>query len=182
MDFLDWYQRFWLQVKKRPAFMTVQSNHAAANPAIASGVVEHGAVACVAHAVKSRTLDFLRFSSLLALLAVAGCTDESGTHTFIPAPEYSCVVTLSVPKEGVVGEWIPLKVSLTNGPWMRVRRRDVADGAVAWPERPPPFEREMAAGLMWFTDPPDVARFNVPTMQSVQSEPYGRQAMFSQPG
>jgi hypothetical protein len=132
--------------------------------------------------VKSRTTDLLRLFPLLALLAVVGCSDELGSRPFVPAPGYSCVVTLSVPKEGVVGEWIPLKASQTNGPWMQVRRRDVADGAVAWPKQPPAMEQQVAASLTWFTQPPGVARFNVATMASVQSDPYGRQVMFSQPG
>ena len=116
------------------------------------------------------------------MVALVGCSDELSSHPYVPGPRYSCVVTLTVPKEGIVGDWIPLKASLTNGPWMQVRRRDVADGAVAWPKQPPPFEQEVAASLTWFTEPPAVARFNVPTMQSVQSDPYGRQVMFSQPG
>jgi hypothetical protein len=91
-------------------------------------------------------------------------------------------VTLSVPKEGVAGEWIPLKASLTNGPWMQVRRRDVANGAVAWPKQPPAVEQEVAALLTWSTQPPGAARFSVATTASAQSDPYARKVMFSQPG
>src|SRR5437867_62676 len=118
----------------------------------------------------------------MAVLAVVGCSDELGSHPFVPAPSYSCVVTLTVPKEGVVGEWIPLKASLTNGPWIQVRRRDVPDGSIAWPEQPASFQQEVAASLTFVTDPPGAARLDVPTMQSVQSDSYGRQATFSQPG
>ena len=118
----------------------------------------------------------------MAVLAVVGCSDELGSHPFVPAPGYLCVVTLSVPKEGQVGEWIPLKASLTNGLWIQVRHRDVPDVGVAWPEQPPSFQQEVAASLTWLTDTPGAARYNVPTMQSVQNDPYGRQVMFSQPG
>ena len=139
-------------------------------------------LAYFARTVNSRTGSFLRLFPLLALLTVVGCFDELGSNPFVPAPGYSCVLKLSVPKEGVVGEWIPLKASLTNGPWMQVRRRDVAFGAVAWPEQPPAVEQEVASSLTWFTQPSGLARFNVATMASVQSDPLGRQVMFSQPG
>lgn len=132
--------------------------------------------------MNSRAKDLPRFSAVLALVALVGCSDELGSHPYVPAPRYSCVVTLSLSNEGIAGEWIPLKASLTNGPWIQVRRRDVADGAVAWPQQPPGFEPEVAASLTWFTEPPGVARFDVPRLQSVQTNPYGRQVMFSQPG
>jgi hypothetical protein len=128
------------------------------------------------------TTHLIRLLALLSLVGLAGCSDESGSHPFVPAPGYSCSVTLSVPKEGFVGEWIPLKASLTNGPWIQVPRRDVPDGGIAWPEQPPSFQQEVAASLTWLTDPPGAARFDVPTMQSIQRDPYGRKAMFSQPG
>lgn len=124
----------------------------------------------------------LRLLALLCIIGLVGCSDELGSHPFVPVPGYSCVLTLSVPKEGFVGEWIPLKASLTNGPWIQVRRRDVPESGIAWPEQPPSFQQEVAASLTFVTDPPGAARFNVPTMQSVQSDPYGRQAVFSQPG
>jgi len=119
---------------------------------------------------------------LLALLVVVGCSDDLGKRPFVPAAGYSCVVTLSVPKEGIVGQWIPLKASLTNGPWVQVRQRDVAEGAVAWPTQPPAIEPEVAASLTWFTQPPGVARFNVATLSSAQNDQLGRQVVFSQPG
>ena len=135
-----------------------------------------------AHTVKFRTQDLLRLFPLMAVLAVVGCSDELGNYPSVPAPSYACVVTLTVPKEGVVGEWIPLKASLTNGPWIQVRRRDVPAGSIAWPKQPPSFQEEVAASLTFVTDPPGAARFNVPTMRSVQNDPFGRQVIFSQPG
>lgn len=127
-------------------------------------------------------IKMLRFFPVLVLVAFVGCSDELGSHPYVPGPGYSCVVTLTLPKEGIAGEWIQVKASLTNGPWVQMRRRDVADGAVAWPDQPPAFEQEVAASLTWFTEPPGAARFDVGTVQSIQSNPYGRQVMFNQPG
>jgi len=132
--------------------------------------------------VKTHITKLLHLYPLLALLVVVGCSDDLGKRPFVPAAGYSCVVTLSVPKEGIVGQWIPLKASLTNGPWVQVRQRDVAEGAVAWPTQPPAIEPEVAASLTWFTQPPGVARFNVATLSSAQNDQLGRQVVFSQPG
>jgi hypothetical protein len=63
-----------------------------------------------------------------------------------------------------------------------VRRQDVPAGGIAWPEQPPSFQEEVAASLTWVTIPSGAARFNVPTMDTVETNPYGRQVMFSQPG
>jgi hypothetical protein len=87
-----------------------------------------------------------------------------------------------LPKEATAGEWVTLKASRTSGPWVRVKPSDVPDGTVAFPKCPPPFEDEVQANLQWLTDPPDVALFDVPTMESVRSDPLGRKVVFSQPG
>ena len=132
--------------------------------------------------MRRSTFTWILFLSAAESLGLLGCSDELGSHPFVPAKGYSCTVTISLPKEGVAGEWIELRATRTNGPWMQVDRKTVREGAVALPERPPGFEEQVAANLTWFTEPAGVAVFNVATIESAVRNPYDRQVMFSKPG
>ena len=126
-----------------------------------------------------RTAQILVLS--LSLLACSG--DESSRrpeHVYVPADDYTVVVTIDVPRQARVGEWIPLKASRKSGPWKKVKFAEVAPD-VRWFVRPPPeFEDEVADNLTWLTDPPQAARYDMPTLTEEMS--HERKAKFSKPG
>jgi hypothetical protein len=70
-------------------------------------------------------------------------------------------VRISMTNDAIAGEWISLKAS------------QVVSGTV---------QDDVQAQLFWFTDPTNVARFNVATLESVSRDALGRQVMFSRPG
>ena len=122
------------------------------------------------------------FSFILLGACAFGCSDQRGTHEFIPATNYHAVVTLSIPKEGVVGEWIPLKASVTNGPWIRVPVEQIPEGVMGYATQPPTSQQQIAASMTWFTEPSGFARFDVATLAKAQTNPWDREVIFSEPG
>jgi hypothetical protein len=134
--------------------------------------------------MKIRMLKFLRLAIIFAPFALASCSEDDGlgSRPFVPADGYSCTLTISVPKEATVGEWIPLKASCASGPWKQVNRSDVTNLAQAFRESPPAVEDNVQASLFWFTEPTNEVRFNVATLQSVSEDPKRRQVVFSKPG
>jgi hypothetical protein len=118
----------------------------------------------------------------LLLFALVSCSDELGKTPYVPGNGYSCTVAISVTNQAVVGEWIPLQASRASGPWVQVPRAQVTNLAVAFPTAPPALQPNVQAELTWQTDSPDATRFNVATLQSVSTNPYGREVVFSQPG
>src|SRR5215472_1253807 len=134
---------------------------------------------------RSRYMRLLAGQRLLvpfALAAISGCSDDLGRYPYVPADGYSCSVKISLSKEAKVGEWIPLKASRRSGPWRQVKRSEVTDEAKAFPKRPPEFEDDVQANLRWLTDPPNVAQFNVATLEDIERNPLERKVRFNQPG
>ena len=118
---------------------------------------------------------------LIALLACSADEQSSARpeHVYVPADDYKVVVTIAVPEKAKAGEWIPLRATRKSGPWKKVKAADVAPD-VRWFVRPPPeFEDEVADNLTWLTDPPQTARFDVPTIEAMNHE---RKAKFAKPG
>ena len=126
-----------------------------------------------------------RFAMLITSLSLLGCSaDEQSParpeHVYVPADDYRVVVTIVVPEKAKAGEWIPLKASRKSGPWKKISTRDLPPD-VRWFVRPPPqFEDEVADNLTWLTDPPQVARFDVPTPSEAMN--HERKVRFSKPG
>jgi hypothetical protein len=118
----------------------------------------------------------LIFHSLPLLLAA--CSEPPPEFCFVPAEDYKISVEIAVPREAVVGEWIPLRAQRRSGPWKRVKSAEILPDA-SWFRKPPPaYESEVADNLTWHTEPPGVARFDIPRAPLTHE----RKAMFSQPG
>ena len=134
--------------------------------------------------MKTRIFKFLRLIIIFAPFALASCSEDDGLgqRPFVPADGYSCTLTILVPKEATVGEWIPLKAACASGPWKQVNRGDVTNLTQAFRESPPAVKDNVQASLFWFTEPANEVRFNVATLESVSEDPTRRQAIFSKPG
>jgi hypothetical protein len=115
-------------------------------------------------------------------LSVASCSSSEDSRLFVPGPGYTCEVKILLPSEAKVGEWINLKASRTSGPWVQVAKSDVAKGVRAVPKAPPPVEENVQANLSWDIDPPGRAEFNMPTIDSVRTDPLARKVKFNEPG
>jgi len=116
----------------------------------------------------------------LSLLACSADDPRRPEHVYVPADDYAVVVTIEVPKQARVGEWIPLRATRKSGPWKKVKYASVAPDAHWFVEPPPEFEDEVADNLTWLTDPPQAGRFDVPTMGEAMT--HERKVRFSKPG
>ena len=116
-------------------------------------------------------------AAALALLCVAACAPEHAPdQVYVPADDYAISVTITVPEEARVGEWLPLSAQRRSGPWKQVRRADAPPGFVPFERPPPAAEDEVADNLHWKTEPGG-ARFDVPDGTSRR-----RKVQFEKPG
>ena len=111
-----------------------------------------------------------------AVLLLCGCS-----KTYVPDEGYSCTVTISLPDDGTVGEWIPVHAARTSGPW-KIKNSGLPAGEHELPKPPPAREEEVADNLFWLVDPAEPARFDSLTMKQVRENRHGRRIMFTAPG
>ncbi|HTQ40199.1 MAG TPA: hypothetical protein VMJ32_14325 [Pirellulales bacterium] len=107
---------------------------------------------------------------------------QSSDEVFIAGPDFVTTVTISVPKEATVGEWVDLKASRKDGPWLRVKNADVPSGVKTYSKEPPSSQANIQSSVAWNIDPPGAARGNLPTDDIVKDDPLARKVMFSAPG
>lgn len=84
-------------------------------------------------------------------------------QVFIPAPNYKLELTISAPREGKVGEWVPLQAERRSGPWQKVDVRSVPADVIPFPKQPSPLFPE---GMN-----PNPRPFRFPTISELLSRP-----------
>src|SRR5438093_13750852 len=95
-------------------------------------------------------------------LLLAACSEPPPEFVFVPAENYKISVEIEVPQEAVVGEWISLRARRRSGQWKRVKYAEVIPDTPWFTKPPPAYEGEVADNLTWLTEPPGVARFDIP--------------------
>lgn len=133
---------------------------------------------------------------VVAMIALAGCEKEgeptlSGETLDIqePLPEYVYVPTNDVvskvvvraDREADVGDWVELRATRdTSGHWEKVKWSELAEGVQWYPFVPNGLELEVAANLSWKVEPSENYRFDVASLQDINS--MHRKVKFSKPG
>ena len=118
---------------------------------------------------------------IIALLVGVGTIVFIRKHTvFVPATDFRHEISIVVPSEAYVGEWIPLRASRRIGPWRRtIARRSVNTTDVI----PPAFQEQVAANVRWMVSPERIAEFDVAGItKSDDADPWSRSVRFSRPG
>jgi hypothetical protein len=111
------------------------------------------------------------FAGLYALLR--------GAFVYVPAPDFKHEISLFVPHEARVGEWVPLRVARHIGPFVRVFRGNVPTGAAAIEVVPPAIQEQVAANVSWTVIPEKIAEFD---LSRSRSDPWDRSVRFSKAG
>lgn len=116
----------------------------------------------------------------VVLLLTAGCTEPVPPTVYVPAADYAQSADAGhalADSSARAGQWVPLRATVTAGPWRPVPR-DSANLEDCWWRRPPPaVDTAAAARVRWMVEPADGVVFNQPRPPS-----WERTVRFPQPG
>ena len=106
---------------------------------------------------------FLRilFGLIVCLVLVAGCYDPPPAYVFIPGPEVSANITISVSTtKAIVDEPVILYAFRRTSGFVEIPYSELPEGVQWWRQMPPGYEKEVAGTLRWVVEPEGSARFN----------------------
>jgi hypothetical protein len=115
------------------------------------------------------------------LLLAAGC-DAGPGYVYVPAPGYQQGLTVraDLPTDSLIGagQWVTLHANRIMGPWVRVHRDSVPEGATCKRKgKPTSPDLEIASKLQWQVIPTGTVKFNMP-----EAPDYERRIQFNAPG